>query len=152
MHQRISSYMQHGETNEPITGITDVEADEGYAGVALSLIEGLENDHPVYTALNVPNENAIACMQPDDVVEVSCVVDRNGIHPQPIGDIPEPQELLMRTVKLYEKLAVKAILNRSRTLAAQALMFHPLVLSYARAEKLVDEYLSAHAAHVEVWE
>jgi 6-phospho-beta-glucosidase len=152
MHQRIVSYMQHGEANESTTGITDVEADEGYAGVALSVIEGLERDQPIYTALNVPNEGAIACMQPDDVVEVTCVVDGSGVHPQTIGNIPEPQELLMRTVKLYEKLAVRAILNSSRVLAVQALMLHPLVLSYARAEKLVDEYLAAHAAHIGVWE
>jgi 6-phospho-beta-glucosidase len=152
MHQRIASYMQHSETNEPITGITDVEADEGYAGVALRVIEGLENGRPIYTALNVPNEGAITCMQPDDVVEVSCMVNGDGVHPQSIGDIPEPQELLMRTVKLYEKLAVQAILNRSQALAAQALMLHPLVLSYGRAEKLVDEYLMAHAAHVGVWQ
>lgn len=152
MRRRIGTYMEHGASNESTVGITDVEADEGYAGVALDVITGRETGEPLYTALNVPNEGAIACMRSDDVVEVGCRVDREGVHPQPIGAIPEPQELLMRTVKLYERLAIKAILARSRALAARALMVHPLVLSYSRATRLVDEYLAAHAEYVGDWE
>jgi 6-phospho-beta-glucosidase len=152
MRRRIETYMEYGESSESTLGITDVEADEGYAGVALSVIEGLETGEPVHTALNVPNAGAIACMRPADVVEVSCLVDREGVHPQPIGDVPEPQELLMRTVKLYERLVVEAILERSRATAAAALMVHPLVLSYSRASGLVDDYLAAYAEYVGTWE
>jgi 6-phospho-beta-glucosidase len=64
---------------------------EGYAGVALDIMQGLEGNEPFYTALNVPNACAIACMAPEDVVEVSCRVDRAGVHPLPIGIIPEHQ-------------------------------------------------------------
>jgi len=63
-----------------------------------------------------------------------------------------PRGLLMRTVKLYERWAVRAMLDRSRATAARALMVHPLVLSYSRATELVDEYLAAHAAYVGAWE
>jgi 6-phospho-beta-glucosidase len=90
-------------------------------------------------------------MRPDDVVEVSCTVDREGVHPHPIGAIPEPQELLMRTVKLYERMAIEAILGCSREMAARALMVHPLVLSYSRGKGLVNEYLTAHAEYVGSW-
>jgi 6-phospho-beta-glucosidase len=152
MRRRIGTYMDYGESSGSTFGVTDADANEGYAGVALSVIEGIETGEPVYTALNVSNEGAIACMRPDDVVEVSCLVDGEGVHPQPIGAIPEPQELLVRTVKLYERLAVRAILDRSRAATAQALMVHPLVLSYSRAKKLVDEYLAAHAGYVGTWE
>jgi len=124
---------------------------EGYAGVALDIIQGLETDEPVYTALNVPNAGAITCMRPGDVVEVHCRVDRKGVHPLPIGDIPESQEVLMRAVKLYERLAVEAIQDRSRVTAVAALMAHPLVLSYSRATALVNEYLTAHAPYVGTW-
>lgn len=151
MRRRIETYMGGSPTGTTV-GIEDANADEGYAGVALDVIEGLETGEPLHTALNVPNEGAIACMRPDDVVEVSCLVDGTGIHPQPIGVVPEPQELLMRTVKLYERLAVEAILKRSRALAARALMCHPLVFSYVRAVALVDDYLAAHAEHVGSWE
>lgn len=151
MNRRIRTYMEHDESGRDTHGITDVEADEGYAGVALSVIEGLETGNPVQTALNVPNQGAIPCMRADDVVEVSCRVDRSGVHPQPIGTVPEPQELLMRTVKLYERLAVEAILHRSRETAARALMIHPLVLSYSRGMDLVTRYLDVHAEYVGIW-
>ncbi|HYM83640.1 MAG TPA: 6-phospho-beta-glucosidase, partial [Candidatus Dormibacteraeota bacterium] len=104
-----------------------------------------------HTAVNVPNEGSIGGMAPDDVVEVSCVVDRSGVTPVQIGGIPEPQLLLMRSVKLYERLTVEAIRRRSRALATAALMAHPLVLSYPRACALVDEYLAADRESAGDW-
>jgi 6-phospho-beta-glucosidase len=127
------------------------EENEGYAGVALDIMEGLEGDEPVYTALNVPNGGAISCMGPHDVVEVSCKVDRSGVNALPIGTVPEHQELLMRSVKHYEKLTVRAIRERSRQAAVMALMAHPLVLSYSLASILVDEYLVAHRQYIGEW-
>ena len=129
----------------------DAAAGEGYAGVALDIIQGLEGSEAVYTALNLPNQGAIDCMTADDVVEVSCVVDQAGIRPLPIGQVPEHQELLMRSVKNYEKLAVQSILERSRQKAIMALTVHPLVMSYSRATALVDEYLAAHRQYVGDW-
>lgn len=127
------------------------EAGEGYAGVALSIIEALENGGPLFTALNVPNEGAIKGMDRNDVVEISTRVDKKGIHVMDIGEIPPFQLGLMKTVKLYEWLTVQAIQERSRDLAIQALMAHPLVLSYSRAKPLVNEYLAAHASYVGSW-
>jgi 6-phospho-beta-glucosidase len=129
----------------------DVAGGEGYAGVALDIVQGLEGSEPVYTALNVPNEGSIACMAAGDVVELSCMVDRQGIHPLPVGQVPEHQELLMRSVKYYENLAVQSILERSREKAVMALMIHPLVMSHSCAQVLVDEYLSAHRQFVGDW-
>jgi 6-phospho-beta-glucosidase len=128
-----------------------LEESEGYAGVALDIVEAFETGEPVITALNVPNQGAIAGMQPRDVVEITCHVDRDGIRPMPVGEVPEAQELLMRQVKLYERRAVEAILERSRHKAVMALMAHPLVLSYSLAGVLVDEYVQAHAAYIGKW-
>ena len=127
------------------------EAGEGYAGVALSIIEALEKDKPLFTALNVPNQGAIHGMAADDVVEASCRVDGSGVHVLPVGEIPAPQLGLMQAVKLYERLSVQAIRERSRRLAVEALMAHPLVLSYSRAKPLVDEFLFTHRAYVGDW-
>ena len=161
--RRGATYMHYARPDAPSLDQADQNADasaprqfdaaagEGYAGVALDIIQGLEGSEPVYTALNLPNEGAIACMTADDVVEVSCVVDANGIHPLSIGQVPEHQELLMRSVKYYEKLAVQAILERSREKAIMALTVHPLVMSYPRATVLVDEYLAAHRQYVGEW-
>ena len=49
----------------------------------------------------------------------------------------------MQTVKLYERLAAQAILQRSRDLAVEALTVHPLVGSYPLAQSLVGEFLGS---------
>jgi 6-phospho-beta-glucosidase len=169
LHRRHATYMHYAQPDAPSMEQADQatndqrpttndesheqpgEEGEGYAGVALGIIEALETGEPLYTALNVPNEGAIDSMRPGDVVEVSCMVDRDGVRPLPIGAIPEHQELLMRTVKQYERLTVEAIRTRSRATAVAALMAHPLVLSYSRAQPLVDEYLAAHRDYVGQW-
>jgi len=99
----------------------------------------------------VPNAGALDFMQPQDVIEVSCVIENGGIRTIPVEGVPEHQQLLMRSVKLYERRAVEATLNRSRQQAIYALMAHPLVLSYSLARTLVDEYLVAHAATIGEW-
>jgi len=157
-NRRHATYMHYAQPDGPSMDEADQHVDdvhmsdgEGYAGVALGIIEALETGEPLYTALNVPNAGAIDGMRADDVVEVSCVIDRAGVRTLPIGAIPAPQLHLMRQVKLYERLTVEAIATRSRATAIAALMAHPLVLSYSRAKPLVDEYLAAHAAYVGEW-
>ncbi|MFO7585342.1 MAG: hypothetical protein R6W69_11480 [Anaerolineales bacterium] len=161
--RRVATYMHYARPDAPsmeqaeqdaagsIVQEFHAEEGEGYAGVALDIIQGLEGSEPIYTALNLKNNGAIPCMCPSDVVEVSCVVDSSGVHPLPIGEIPEHQELLMRSVKYYEKLAVSAIFEQSREKAVLALMSHPLVMSYSRATALVNEYLEAHRLYVGEW-
>jgi 6-phospho-beta-glucosidase len=139
---RLIDNISHGQTGEE---------GEGYAGVALNLVDALQTGVPCYSGLNVRNNGAIEGLADDDVVEVSCVVDKNGIRPLNIGSMPDSQGQLIRNVKRYERLAVRAIKERSRDLAVEALMAHPLVLSYSRAVPLVDEYLAAHAEYAGVW-
>ena len=159
--RRVATYMHYAypeglsmeQADQAPAGPVDLspEEGEGYAGVALNIIEAFETGKTFYTALNVPNQEAIECMRPDDVVEVSCVVEDNAIRPLSVGAVPEHQELLMRGVKQYERLAVEAVLERSRSRAVMSLMAHPLVLSYSLAQVLVDEYLEAHAPYVGEW-
>ena len=160
--RRSSTYMHYAQQDAPtpeeadaLFSATFLEVDphegEGYAGVALDIMAALTTGEPRYTALNVPNNGAIAGMAVDDVVEVSCVVNGDGVHTLPIGAIPDGPALLMQVIKRYERLTVRAVAERSRALAIDALMAHPLVLSYSRARALVDEYLAAHAPYVGEW-
>jgi 6-phospho-beta-glucosidase len=160
--RRSATYMHYALDNAPSMEEADhladapAEADhgeegEGYAGVALNLIDALQTGKPCYSGLNVRNEGAIDGLRADDVVEVSCVVDKSGIRPLKMGAMPEAQFQLVQNVKRYERLAVKAIRERSRDVAVEALMAHPLVLSYSRAVPLVDEYLAAHAQYAGEW-
>lgn len=127
------------------------EEDEGYAGLTLDIITAFQTGSTLETALNIPNAGAMPGMADDDIVEVSARVSGKEIHSLPIAAIPAHPAQLVQAVKLYENTAVEAILNRSRRLAIQALMCHPLVLSFTRASRLVDEYIRAHAAYAGEW-
>ncbi|MBO0801747.1 MAG: 6-phospho-beta-glucosidase [Nocardiopsaceae bacterium] len=158
---RRSTYMHYaapGTAGDPpvpsapsADGSEGSESSEGYAGVALELMEALVAGVPCHTAVNVPNSGAISGLADDDVVEVSTIADADGVRPVPLGAIPPSHLALVRAVKLYERLTVEAIRTRSRACAVRALMAHPLVLSYSRAEPLVDEFLRAHASLVGEW-
>jgi 6-phospho-beta-glucosidase len=115
----------------------------------LDVVEALESGRPLDTALNVPNVGAIDGLSDDDVVEVSCSVDRDGIHVRQIGEIPRAQLALIQAVKVYERLTVRAIEKRSSDLGTEALMAHPLVGSYPKARALVADYLEAHRSFID---
>jgi 6-phospho-beta-glucosidase len=149
--RRSGSYMQHASHGEVAEPAPHADDGEGYAGVALSLMEALEGGAPIRTGLNVVNRGAIDGLDDSDVVEVSCIVDRDGIRPVPVGAMPEAQRHLVQSVKYYERLTAKAVLTRDRSLAVEALVAHPLVLSYSRAEPLVDQFLAAYPAYAEGW-
>lgn len=153
MGERSKTYMAHargGADRQEMAPVGDDE--EGYPAVALGCIEAIVADTPHYTGLNVPNNGAIAGMDDDDIVEVACWIDASGARPVRIGQIPEHQYLLMRDVKQYERLASRAILERSRELAVRALTVHPLIGSYPLAARLVDAFLQAHKGLVGTWQ
>jgi 6-phospho-beta-glucosidase len=149
--RRSGSYMQHASHGEVAEPAPHADDGEGYAGVALSLMEALEGGAPIRTGLNVVNRGAIDGLDDSDVVEVSCIVDRDGIRPVPVGAMPQAQRHLVQSVKYYERLTAKAVLTRDRRLSVEALVAHQLVVWYSRAEPLFDQFLAAYPAYAEGW-
>lgn len=153
MNERSATYMAHARAGKTRDKAEYEEDDtEGYAGVALGCIEAIVNDDPIYIGLNVPNKGAIIGMADDDIVEVACWVTGDGVNPVHIGRIPDHQRQLMEAVKLYERLASTAILNRARATAIQALTMHPLVGTYPLAEKLIAAFIAAHQDWIGEWQ
>lgn len=148
MAVRENSYMSietgSDKKEEILRGSLEVPDGMGYAGVMLDCIEGLQSDTGNYLVLSVENNGCMTGLEDKDVIEVTCKVSKEGIRPVPIGEVPESCYLLIRMIKLYEKLTVKAINTKSRETAIQALTLHPLVNSYSLAKKLTDEYDAAY--------
>jgi 6-phospho-beta-glucosidase len=161
IHRRSSTYMHYASPSE--TGFEKArqansdasfevpQESAGYAGLTLDLITAMQTGTVLNTAVNIPNRGAIFGLEADDIVEISASVTPSGITPNHIGNMPDQVAHLVQTIKNYERLAVEAILSRSVRKAVHALMSHPLVLSFPRASRLVDEYLNAHAVHVGEW-
>lgn len=148
MEVRERSYMSIETGNkkeaEIEKGNLEVPDGMGYAGVMLDCIEGLQSEEEKYLVLSVENQGCIEGLKPEDVIEVTCKVSKQGIKPVPIGVVPEHCNVLIQTIKLYEKLTVEAIFSKSKKKAIQALTLHPLINSYSLAKGLMDKYDEAY--------
>lgn len=128
------------------------EDDGGYAGVALKFIETAQSGTKGTMIMCIPNEGSIDGLRDDDVVEITCDVDANGCTPHHIGKVDEQNLELIRRVKNYERLASKAIREKDKAAAVQALTLHPLVNSYSLAKELVDEFIEHNINYSFGWE
>lgn len=125
--------------------------DGGYAGVALKFIELSQKADKGQMILCVPNGNAIKGLQADDVVEITCdIIDGEAI-PHHFEYTDEENLELIRRVKIYERLASKAIREKSIRYAVEALTLHPLVNSYSLAKKLVKSYIELNKDYIGEW-
>ncbi len=121
--------------------------DEGYAGVALNLIESLLGDKPAVQILNVANQGAIPTMDALDVVEVPALVSHGQLQPLRVTDIPPHCMGLIQQVKQYEHLTIEAAVENSYQKALLALAIHPLVRDFSTARSILDEYIICHKGY-----
>lgn len=153
MTERQNSYMS-AETGgaaapgrQEDSGFNPLE-NEGYAGLALSILSALYHNRKTSLILNVPNRGAVQGLLDDDVVEVPCMLDANGPVPLNAGAIPEAANGLIQSVKQYERYTVSAAVHGSYEEALMALTVHPLVLSRSLAQNILDDYLLQHQQHL----
>ncbi|MFC5751209.1 6-phospho-beta-glucosidase [Actinomadura rugatobispora] len=142
---RSASYMAEmkgAETGQELADHAGVDpVDEGYAGVALSVMAAISRDEPATMILNVRNGPTVAALPPDAVVEVPVTVDAAGVHPLAADPPDLAQTGLMQQVKAVERLTISAALTGSRADAAKAFALHPLVDSVSVGRRLLDGYI-----------
>ncbi|MBO4893864.1 MAG: 6-phospho-beta-glucosidase [Clostridia bacterium] len=125
--------------------------DGGYAGVALRFIEIAQSGGCDSMILCVPNNGAVSGLEDSDVVEITCDIKNGEAYPHYFGKVDEQNLELIRRVKIYERLASRAIREKSKVKAVEALTLHPLVASYSLAKELVDEYLEHNRDYTGEW-
>ena len=119
-------------------------AEEGYANVALGVIEALIGAHPHVMILNVPNCGSIGNFAADAVVEIPVLVEHDFVRPMAVGIIPAHCLGLMQQVKAYELLTIEAATEHAYAKAVAALTVHPLVRDHATAKSILDDYIRQH--------
>ena len=125
--------------------------DGGYADVALKYIEIAESGGSDSMILCTKNNGAIPGLLDSDIVEITCDITKDGATPHKFQTVDEQNFELVRRVKLYERLASKAIREKSIQAAVEALTVHPLVNSYSLATELTDKYLDLNKNYVNDW-
>ena len=141
---RTATYMAEafdGSTDDTGTGDSPGHSDEGYAGVALAVMNAISRNARATMILNVRNGSTVSGLPADAVVEVPATVDANGAHPLSIEQPQLDQIGLMQQVKAVERLVIESALTGSRRLALKAFALHPLVDSVGVAEDLLQGYL-----------
>lgn len=125
--------------------------DGGYAGVAIKFIKAYVSGEPVRMVLSVPNNGAISFLNDDDVVEITCSIEKGKVTPLPVSSVDDFQKQLIESVKYFERNCVKAIQTKDKDLAVKALMLHPQINSYPLAEQLLSVYLDHYKEYVGEW-
>lgn len=151
LKDRGSTYMSI-ETGKSLSFFEEIAGageftDEGYAGVALNLIEALRGIKPTVQILNVPNRGAIVGMDDQDVVEIPTLVSNGQIQSLLVGEIPAHCLGLIKQVKYFEHLTIEAAVENSYKKALLALTTHPLVLDFTTARLILDEYITQHKGY-----
>jgi alpha-galactosidase len=111
------------------------------------IIHSLETGTPQVIYGNVPNYGLIDNLPQGCIVEVPCLVDKNGIQPTRIGALPPHLAALMQTNINVQALTVEAALTQRREYIYHAAMLDPHTgaeLDLDQIYSLVDDLIEAH--------
>ncbi len=118
---------------------------------ASTIMEAMINDTPAVIYGNVMNDGLIDNLPHDGVVEVACLVNRNGIQPAHFGKLPTQLAALDAQHMAYHDLVATAVLEQDREAAVHALMLDPLtsaVCSLSEIRAMFDEMATAQAPYL----
>ena len=97
--------------------------------------------------LIVPNNGAISNFENDAMVEIPCIVGKDGYEPLTVGEIPHFQKGLMEQQVNCEKLVVDAYKQHSYLKMLQALTLNKCVPNANVARKILDDFIEANKAY-----
>lgn len=142
-----SAHDEQGDIDQQLQRLKDELAPSVEYGA--TIVNSLVTGQPSVIYGNVPNRSLITNLPSDACVEVPCLVDRNGIQPTSVGDLPPQLAALNRTNIGVQSLAVRAALTGDREDVYRAVALDPLtaaLLTLDDIHAMTDELLAAHAA------
>ncbi|MDL2233112.1 6-phospho-alpha-glucosidase [Ruminococcaceae bacterium OttesenSCG-928-L11] len=122
---------------------TTIEAGE-HAEFVVHLARALAYNTYERMLLIVPNNGAIANVDPTAMVEIPCLVSKRGYEPLSIGTIPTFQKGLIEQQVSSEKLVVEAYIEKSYTKLWQAITLNKTVPSASVAKQILDDLVEAN--------
>jgi alpha-galactosidase len=112
---------------------------------AMHIVAGIEsNSGHVELQVNLPNEGQVNNLLRDAVVETPALVNRGGVKPIHVGDLPNGLAALCNIQIMIQSLAVEAGVRGDLRLAQQAMLADPVVQDTEAAEKSFKELMEAH--------
>ncbi|MCA0972028.1 alpha-glucosidase/alpha-galactosidase [Halobacillus litoralis] len=112
------------------------------------IIDAIETDSPFRLHGNVLNKGGLIENLPEkSVVEVPCLVDRNGITPCHVGELPEQLAALNRTNINTQLMTIEAAVSGKREHIYHAAMLDPHTAAELSMDDIVsmcDDLIEAH--------
>ncbi|MFD3676499.1 6-phospho-beta-glucosidase [Streptomyces sp. NPDC058613] len=120
-----------------------------YSEAAVDLAASLlGDDGPAVQVVNTRNNGTLPFLPDDAVVEVQARVDGSGPVPLAAPRLDPLYAGLVAHVTAYEDLALDAAVRGGRERVFKALLAHPLVGQFDRAEALTDRLLAHNKEHL----
>ncbi|MGP9707583.1 family 4 glycosyl hydrolase [Brachybacterium sp. AOP24-D1-21] len=151
LREREATYM--AESRDEERREEDI-AGGGYQEVALRLMTALATGRSERMILDVgnaptgseapPEQRIVPELPADAVLEVLCVVDGEGVHPQPVAPVGLGRLGMMSTLRAAERKILEAAMTGSREAAWQGFSMHPLVSSPELGRRLLEGYVAGH--------
>jgi alpha-galactosidase len=119
------------------------------------IIHSIETGNPSVIYGNVKNEGLITNLLEGSCVEVPCLVDKEGIHPCYVGELPPQLAALNRTNINVQELAVRGIVEKDKTKIFHSILLDPLtsaVLTIDETRQLVDQMFQTEKEYLKGYE
>lgn len=111
------------------------------------IMEAMETDNPYKIGGNVLNTGLITNLPSKACVEVPCLVDRSGITPCFVGELPTQLAALNQTNINVQLLTIEAAITKKKDAIYHAAMLDPHTsseLSIDDIKNLCDDLIAAH--------
>ena len=111
------------------------------------IMEAMVTDKPIQIGGNVLNNGMITNLPSDAVVEIPCLVDRNGIRGTFVGDLPTQCAAMNMTNINVQLLTIEAALTLKKERIYQAALLDPHTAAELPVDKIIrmcDALIEAH--------
>jgi 6-phospho-beta-glucosidase len=120
-----------------------------YSEAAIDLMASLTSNRGDVQVVNVRNDGTLPFLPDDHVIEVPAVITAGKLIPRPVEPLSGEISSLIGHVAGYERLALDAAIHGGRDRVLRAMLAHPLVGQYDKAERLTDKLLAVNRDHLE---
>jgi alpha-galactosidase len=120
----------------------------------VTIVHAMETGIPARITGNVQNTGLITNLLQGCLVEVPCLVDKEGLHPCVVGDLPPQLAGLNRTNINVQEMAVRGIVEKDKTKVFQSILLDPLtsaILTINETKNMVDELFAANYEFTKDW-
>jgi len=124
----------------------ELSSEHRFTVIAAQVINAIETNTQTRIFGNVKNNGLITNLLEGCVVEVPCMVDRGGVHPAYVGDLPTQLAALNSSSVYVQKMAVEGIVEKDKNKVQQSIVLDPLtnsMLSIDEIKQMVAEIFKA---------